>query len=175
MSRRVHQLIAALTARIEDEDRKFIGRWLPKREQKLFWAMNLPDQYHTLYVCRTALRLAEGEAMRLDRKKLIECCLLHDVGKVRGDVSTIDKILTVIAHKIAPQWSERWGVIGKGGLVKNLRHAFYIYFHHAERSYDKLLAIGRTDLAEIVLKHHKAPAEDDPPELVVLRKADDLN
>lgn len=173
--RRAGQVLAALTAKIEDSDRAFIKLWLGRREQNLFWAMHLADQRHALNVAYTAIRLAEEQKSFIDKEKLIRCCLLHDVGKVRGDISTLDKIIAVLMHRCAPAWSERWGVRGKGNPLKNLRHAFYIYFHHARRGRDKLLALGLTELAEIVAKHHKAPAEEDPPELTLLREADDLN
>lgn len=174
MLKRVNQVISALTARIEDADRDFIDRHLTKREQNLFWAMSVPDQRHALNVAYTAIRLSR-ERRGVDLEKLTKCCLLHDAGRVRGDVGIIDKIVAVIAHKAAPRWAESWGRPGKGSWARNLRHAFYVYDHHAERSRQKLLAIGLVGLGEIVSRHHKAPAEDDPPELTILRQADDLN
>jgi hypothetical protein len=107
---------------------------------------------------------------------LMRCSLLHDVGKIKGDVSTFDKIITVIAHKLVPHWAYEWGRLGRGSKFDNLRHAFYIYFHHAERSAALLVAQGTTGIViEIVKKHHQQPATYDPLELVLLRKADNEN
>ena len=175
MLKRVKQVVAAIGAEITPEDRLFVNHYLNKQEQTLVWGMNLPDQRHVLNVAYTALQLAE-KYEKIDLDLLVICALLHDVGKIKGDVSTMDKIMTVIGHKVSPRWAQKWGKLGRGNKYKNLRHAFYIYFHHAQRSANMLQAIGiKPQIVEIVAKHHKAPADHDPLELVILRKADDLN
>ncbi|MPM34921.1 hypothetical protein SDC9_81511 [bioreactor metagenome] len=174
MFNRVRQVFAALTAKITDHDRKFIAGQLNQQEQRLFWGMNLPDQRHALNVAYTALKLAPPQT--INRVVLTKSALLHDVGKVKGDISTIDKILTVVAHKLNGKWAERWGRPGKGSGLNNLRHAFYTYFHHPQRSATLLNAINEDPLiVEIVSRHHKAPAETDPPELCILRMADNMH
>lgn len=175
MVNRIKQVFAALTARITLEDKVFVSCYLNTAEQKLFWAMNLPDQRHVLNVAQTALQLAEQQ-QKIDRNLLVKCALLHDVGKVKGDVSTADKIITVMGHSFAPQWAKQWGRLGRGSKLDNMRHAFYIYYHHGERSASMLAAINSPpQLVDIVGKHHKAPADNDPLELVILRKSDDLH
>lgn len=174
MLKRIKQVISALTAKLHAADIDFIEKHLDQREQALFRAMNLPDQRHSLNVAYTSIFLAK-EIADVDERKLIKASLLHDVGKIYGDVSTFDKIVTVIAYKFAPIWSEKWAKLGKGNKLDNLRHAFYIYLNHAERSKEKLIAIGLNELADIVSKHHKAPASDDQLELILLRRADDEN
>lgn len=172
---RVKQVLAAVTARIYPEDEYLLSQQLNEVELTLFRAMNLPDQRHALNVAYTAHKLSTDRT-DVDTNLLMRCALLHDVGKVKGDVSTLDKILTVLAHKLCPAWSQRWGRQGRGSKVNNLRHAVYIYYNHAERSAAFLAAAGCEDeLVSIVAKHHKAPADDDPPELKLLRQADDLN
>lgn len=174
MLKRIKQVVSALTAEIYTEDKQFIQKHLEENEQKLFWSMNLPDQRHALNVAYTAIQFAK-KIPNLNKEKLIKMSLLHDVGKVRGDVSTLDKIITVVAYNFAPNWSEKWGKHGKGNKIDNLRHAFYIYFYHPKISKEKLKAVGLTDLAELVSRHHEAPTDDDPLELVILREADDAN
>lgn len=175
MLKRVKQVVAAVTAEITPEDRLFVNQYLNTKEQTLFWGMNLPDQRHVLNVAYTALQLTVNQE-NIDENLLITCALLHDVGKVKGDVSTMDKIMTVIGHKVSPLWAQKWGRLGRGNKLKNLRHAFYIYFHHAQRSANMLQEIGtKPQVVDIVAKHHKTPADQDPLELVLLRKSDDLN
>lgn len=172
MLRRVKQFFAACTASISPVDRLFVARYLEQAEQALFWGMNLPDQRHALNVAGTARQLAAGSPA-VDLLLLTKCALLHDVGKVSGDVSTADKILTVVAHSLAPQWARQWGRAGRGGRLQNLRHAFYVYFHHPDRSAALLRQAGVSEaIATIVARHHAAPAEQDPPELIILRQAD---
>ena len=174
MLQRIRQFLAAITARVTDDNRSYVDTWLTADEQKLFWQMNLPDQCHALQVAYTAASLAENQP-DIDRRLLIRCALLHDVGKRKGDVSTVDKIITVLAHAAAPDWASRWGRQGRGGPWQNVRHAFFIYFHHASLSAQMLTDLNLHQEAAVVARHHKAPADNDPPELVILRKADDLN
>lgn len=175
MLNRVKQVLSAVTAKITEVDKNFVDCHLNKQERKLFWRMNLPDQRHALNVAYTAIQMASNQPF-VNSQILIKSALLHDVGKVKGDVSTIDKILTVIAHKFAGKWVKRWGRLGKGNKLTNLRHAVYIYFQHPMRSAEFLIDIGEDPLiVDIVSRHHKAPAENDPPELNILRKADSLN
>ncbi len=175
MLNRVKQVWSALNASIMPEERIFVQENLLEAEQHLFLGMSLPDQRHVLNVAYTAIRLAAAKD-NLDVPLLIRCALLHDVGRQNGDVSTWDKIITVLLHTMMPQTAKRWAKEGRGGKVDNLRHAVYIYFHHPERSAAFLQQIGTgSDVIEIVSRHHKAPVKDEPPELVLLRQADSLN
>jgi len=174
MFNRVKQVVAALMARITLEDKVFIHHYLNAAEQQLFFNMNLPDQRHVLNVAYTALQLAQQYQEKLDINLLVKCALLHDVGKIKGDVSTADKIITVIGHTLAPRRAKQWGRFGRGSKLANLRHAFYIYFNHSQRSAAMLKKIDSTPkMVEIVAKHHEAPADHDLLELIILRKADD--
>ena len=175
MFNRVKQVVVALKASITPEDKVFISHYLNNAEQKLFWGMNLPDQRHVVNVAQTALQLAQHQ-QKIDINLLVKCALLHDVGKNKGDVSTIDKIITVMGHKLSPKWAKQWGRPGRGSKLDNIRHAFYIYFNHAEQSAAMLKEIEASSrMVEIVARHHKAPTDYDPLELVILRKSDDLN
>lgn len=175
MFNRIKQVVAALTAKITDDDRVFVSRYLTKAEQVLFFGMNLPDQRHVLNVAYTALQLARQQ-QNVDINLLAKCALLHDVGKVKGDVSTYDKIMTVIGHTLFPKQAKKWGRMGRGTRLENIRHAFYIYYHHARRSAEMLKEIGTpSQVTEIIAKHHETPADYDPLELVLLRRSDDLH
>jgi len=175
MLNRVKQVISAVTAKLTAADRKFISDELNHAEELLFYGMNLPDQRHALNVAYTILDIS-AKGMTVDRNFLVRCALLHDIGKVQGDVSTWDKIITVLAHGLAPHWAESWGRYGRGSSVENIRHAFYIYFHHAERGAQVMEALGEdAKLVDMIRRHHDTPLEDEPRELTLLRQADNLN
>lgn len=175
MINRVKQLFSALTANISTVDKEFVVRHLTVEEQRLFWQMNLPDQRHALNVTYSAQAMAK-ELLGIDQTVLLKCALLHDVGKVRGDISTIDKVITVLAYSCCKSQAERWGRFGRGNRLQNLRHAFFIYFRHGERGAEFLTKIHADQrIVEIIRQHHKAPADNDPPELTILRKADNLH
>lgn len=175
MNKRVKQVFSAITARIEASDQNFIANYLSTDEANFFYQMNLPDQRHALNVAYTALELAD-EQKQVDQELLIKCALLHDVGKVKGDVSTADKIITVVLDTFTPQWAKSWGREGRGRKIANLRHAVYIYYNHAARGSAMLAAAGMPlHITEIIARHHEAPAVGEPPELTLLRAADNLN
>lgn len=172
MNKRIRQVIAAVTARISEQDRRLIACYLDVGEAELFWRMNLADQRHALNVACTAGELADANPA-IDRQLLIKCALLHDIGKVKGDVSTFDKIIAVLLDKFASDWARQWARQGRGGKLANLRHAIYIYYHHAGRGAAMLKARGASEqLAQLVARHHDAPENDDCPELTLLRQAD---
>lgn len=164
-----------MRAKVCEADEQFVGQYLNDEEKNVFRGMGIPDQYHSLRVARDALRLS-GNVAGIDRGLLVRCALLHDVGRRNGDVSTFDKIFTVLLHKLAPTYIKTWGRKGRGGKIDNFRHAVFVYYHHPERSRDILEEIGsEQNLVDIVAAHHRPARNNDPPELKVLKEADEMN
>lgn len=172
---RIIQFYRAVTASTDEKDRQFLQKYLNQAEQQLFYSMALPEQRHSLNTACSAEKMAAGYTGRIDETRLIRVALLHDVGKAAGDMSPVDKGLAVLLDAAFPQSARSWAKKGRGGRIANLRHALYVYYHHAEISYEKLSALELSDIAEIAARHHKAPAESDPLELLLLRKADAEN
>ncbi len=173
---RAKQFWAAITAHITIEDSIWVNGILSPREASLFWRMNLPDQQHAIRVAKSAMALAKRVRGDVDTELLLRGALLHDVGKVYGDVSTADKVLTVIGHKFAPRMMRSWGREGRGSRIDNLRHACYVYFHHPRRSAEFLIGIGaEEELAELVLHHHEPMVNGERIELTLLRQADEMH
>lgn len=175
MSNRIKQFVAAVSARITDEDQAYIKCFLRPEEQQLFWQMNLPEQRHALDVAYTAEKLAAGRG-GIDHRCLIQAALLHDVGKVRGDISIPDKVMTVLADGFCPRIAKRLSKEGRGNRLSNMRHAMYVYYRHAQRGADMLDACGAEPrLVEWVRRHHEPPFPTDAAELELLKAADNLN
>jgi len=175
MLKRIKQFIAAITASISPSDRTFLTQYLNTGEQELFWRMSLPDQRHALNVAYTVLKLAKNEQPAVERI-LVKSALLHDIGKIQGDISVADKVITVLAGIVFPHISRKWGQYGRGGRLANLRHAFYVYYYHPVRGAEMAEKAGVEPLiVELIRKHHKAPTDDDPPELLLLQQADNMN
>ena len=175
MRKRVKQFLRALGARITPADRLFIDEYLSLGEQELFYGMSVQDQFHCRRVAQDIIRLAEARS-DTETRFLIRCALLHDVGRRWGDVSTWDKIAAVLLHYFLPGQTRRWARAGRGSRLDNLRHALHVSACHPQRGVALLRQIGvEAELLRVIGAHHEPPSKKDPPALVLLRQADDLN
>jgi len=165
--KRVLQFVRAVTARVSVEDGKYISTHLNAEEQKIFFAMSVADQVHSLRTAYTVERLIIEDKRGVDREFLIRCALLHDVGRRNGDLTIKGKIFAVLITSIAPKFAER--------LELNGNHALYVYHNHAEIGARRLQKLGLFKEAKIIAKHHAKPKPDDPFELKLLRLADNEN
>lgn len=164
---RVLQFIRAVTARVSVEDGKYISTHLSAEEQKIFFAMSVADQVHSLRTAYTVERLIIEDKRGVDREFLIRCALLHDTGRRAGDLTIRGKIFAVLITSIAPKFAER--------LELNGNRALYVYHNHAEIGARRLQKLGLFKEAKIIAKHHAKPKPDDPFELKLLRLADNEN
>ena len=165
--KRVKQFFRALSAQISAEDGVYISTHLNANEQKLFFAMSIVDQFHSLKVAYTIEKLVIEDKKNIDREFLIRCALLHDIGRVKGDMNIAGKIFTVLITEFFPSFADK--------LERDGNHLIYIYRHHAEIGARKLQKLGMYKEAKIIARHHSPPREDDPKELKLLRLADEEN
>lgn len=165
--KRGKQFFRALFAKITLDDRQYISKHLDGAEQKLFFAMSTIDQYHSLKVAYTIEKFVIEDKENIDRKFLIRCALLHDIGRVNGDLNIFQKVFVVLITKFAPNFAEK--------LERRGNHAIYIYNHHAEIGARKLQKINLFREAKVIARHHSPPEKDDSDELKLLRLADEKN
>lgn len=165
--KRSKQFFRALFAKITSEDEQYISRHLDTEEQKLFFAMSTIDQFHSLNVAYTIEKFIIDDKKNIDRKFLIRCALLHDIGRVNGDLNIFQKVFAVLVTKFAPNFAEK--------LERQGNHSIYIYNHHAEIGARKLQKINLFRESKIIAKHHSSPSWDDTEELKLLRLADEKN
>ena len=104
MIQRVKQFYRAITARITMADRAWVEETLPAAAKPLFYDMHPADQYHALNVAKTAMRLW-GEAPAGDRDLLLRAALLHDVGRVQGDMDIMGKVPVSSQRPILAGWA----------------------------------------------------------------------
>lgn len=176
--RRVKQLLSAIQAVVTPQDQEFAAQFLTPPEYALFWQMNVPDQRHCLNVAYTIIEyFTSGSFRDINRTVVIKAALLHDIGRRCGDVSTVDKILAVAARSmLGSEILQRWGRLGRGGVLENLRHAFYVSAWHPQIGADLLRSVGSEEsVIQLVRCHHDPPDLTDSRELRLLRYADDLN
>ena len=173
MMKRIRQFFHAVFANVSAEDRAFLEEKLNRGQQALFFGMSVPDQCHALRTAQTAISLAGNAEGKVDFPLLTRCALLHDIGRRDGEFGIFWKCFAVLFADLFPSQAQDYGdgVHGDGVLHRKMR----VYYHHAEIGAAMLLQEGFAAEAEIVHRHHKAPAEDDPPELRILRMADEMN
>ena len=165
--KRVKQFCRAITAKLSADDNRYISSHLSPQEQKLFFAMDVVDQYHALHVAYTVERIAIEGKKGIDHELLIRCALLHDIGRVKGDMSLFGKVFVVLLTAFLPKLADK--------LEMNGNHMLYIYRHHAEIGAKKLQEMGLYKESKIIARHHNPPTPDEPHELKLLRIADDKN
>ncbi|MBQ9376453.1 MAG: HD domain-containing protein [Schwartzia sp.] len=170
---RIRQFAVALGARLTEADRDFVRRWLTPEQRTLFFAMSVPDQYHALHVAYTARTLAAEWPGPVDEDLLTRAALLHDVGRRRGDLGTLGKSFAVLFAHFCSDRARAYGDAPEGsGLIEDKMR---VYFHHAELGAAMLAGLGCGEEAAVVAAHHRAPSPEDPPELRLLRMADEKN
>ena len=165
--KRIKQFFRAISAKLSADDNIYISTHLSPAEQKLFFAMDVVDQCHSLRVAYTIERFVIEDTQGVDRDFLIRCALLHDIGRVKGDMSLFGKVFVVLVSAFFPSFADSLELKGS--------HLLYIYRHHAEIGAKKLQDIGLYKEAKIIARHHSPSADSDPRELKLLRIADDKN
>ncbi len=174
MKQRILQFFYGLTAHLRECDHAFVRRFLSEEERALFYAMDVVDQRHAVHTAYTALELARGKA-GIDETFLTRIALLHDVGRVKGDLGLWGKVAVVLLAHFLPQFSRRRAALSRAGAFGFLRHALYVYYHHAEIGSEKLRLAGCDREASVICLHHSPPAAADSTELCLLRQADSRN
>ncbi len=166
---RVRQFFWAFFSSVSEQDRQFVREILGLELLPLFYRMSVPDQCHSLRVARyVQSHFSDGIGLA-DYGLLVRCALLHDIGRQKGDLGVFGKSFAVIFSNVFPGLSNEYSKKNNGYLQRKM----YIYYHHAKIGADILMGLGYTKEAEIIRRHHEAPADDDPPELRFLRIADE--
>lgn len=191
--KRTRQFVRALTAKMEPADHALVSRCLNKTEQNLFYQMDVAIQQHCVSVARTLEELLAGRAgvdnsawqaavqwsachAGVDRTLLFKAALLHDIGKLNGRFTVMDRVWYVLVRKVSRRLARRIAKKGYGSWLARLRNAFYIHIHHGELG--AALAVQKSYPERLVLlirRHHDPERPDDSVELILLRQADELN
>lgn len=180
MIKRLKQFYRAITARITAADKIWLDGKLSPAAQRLFYAMHEADQYHALNVAKTALKLLKDYAIDDAAKEalkplLIRCALLHDVGRVRGDLDIWGKVFTVLMVHNFPKMARNIQLSSARYVWQRPGHALFVYYKHPAIGAAKLRKIGLSAEADIIAKHHAESKWEDSVVLKILRAADELN
>lgn len=182
--KRTRQFWRALTAKMTTADQALVSRYLTGTEQTLFYQMDVAIQRHCINVAYTLEKLVTDRVMAdipdgkpdVDQALLIKAALLHDIGKINGQFTIMDRVWFVLVRKISRRLAKRIAKKGDGSWPARLRNAFYIHVHHSQQGAELAIQSGLPDEVVCLIRHHHDPQQPgDSHELRLLRRADELN
>jgi len=142
---RASQFLRALLAQPAAEDARLVADYLPPALRPRFDGMSRAEQSHSLAVLRTLLRQGQTDP------DLLAAALLHDVGKTRAPLRLLDRVLVVLAQRVAPGAAQAWS----NGAPRGWKRPFVVAARHAEWGAEILEQAGASPrLVGMVRQHH---------------------
>lgn len=167
----LRRIFSGINGRLSAADLEFVDSYLDAGSKFLFFQMALIDQRHCLAVAREII-IEAGYQKQLDMMVLVKAALLHDIGKVQGELNLISRIAVAVIRRIIPSFRERWGRdVQKRGF--KIRYGLYVDRIHPQRGAYMARIFGVEEaVAELIRKHHDAPALEQSDALTWLQLAD---
>jgi hypothetical protein len=146
---RVRQFLAAVRAKVSDDEIAALEQYLDPSQRELFRAMSPIDQRHCLDVFNNLLKQGHSDP------DLLRATLLHDLGK-RG-IHLWHRIAGVLLEAFWPTMLEKLAV----NRPQSWLYGLYIYRHHADLSAELAERNGCSpSVVELIRKHH-TPSENE--------------
>ncbi len=166
------RLVDLFRSKLKPNDRKFIETYIDEPGLFLFTQMSYSDQKHSIAMARFLLEETEN-LKGVDLQTLIQGALLHDVGKIKGEITRLNRIIVGVIRRLFPRSREKWGQRGK---KRSLRHAIYVDLIHPSRGAYMAESLGIDPKVVSLIKHHHDPKTDNVDlELSLLKMADEKN
>ena len=154
------QFLRALTARPGPEDLALADEFLPAGLRSVFRRLPRADQAHGLTVLRRLL--ARGER----HPDLLAAGLLHDLGKARHPLRLWERVVIVLARRLAPPSVQRWAKAPPSGW----RRPFVVAGLHPAWGAEIIRkAGGSPTLVNLILHHPVDSSQPDSPVDPLLR------
>ncbi|MFA9397235.1 MAG: HDIG domain-containing metalloprotein [Clostridiaceae bacterium] len=160
-SYKIKQFIWAIFAKINYDDKKYVRKILNKKEEILFLKMTTSEQKHSIRVSKAVEKeLLNNKEYDID---LVKSALLHDIGKIKCKMNTIEKSFIIIFNKLTK------------GKIKNkkIKNKINLYYKHGDLGCDILKAYGYSDKFYFYIKNHNNKNIDDY-KLNILKKYDNM-
>lgn len=158
---RVKQFIWSISAKVTDEDKRFVDGYLNSYERELFYALPTYEQRHSIKVGKYVLNAClEKGAYDI---RVIKAALLHDIGKINSGLNIVTKSIMVILNRLIPE------------VLKNFKHRKIInaFYNHPEIAVS-YLQDNDEYLKYLIRNHHNYSLKEDEI-LEILQKADSDN
>lgn len=155
---------------LTESDHALVTNYLNEAGRFLFYQMDQADQRHSIKVAR---RLLHEVAFRrgVDTERLIQGALLHDLGKVRGDIRWNHRLFIGFIRRLAPGLRDRWA---DQASRSGWRYACFVDRVHPERGAYMATSLGiDPGVVDLIKNHHEPSGQFSIPELNYLQNADD--
>lgn len=163
MINRVKQFIRAMTAKIDSSDVDFINKYLNESEKALFNQLSTYEKKHSLCVARDILRQVTKDNLEY-QMYIVKVGLLHDIGKIKYRLNTIDRVILVLLDKFSK------------GKIKNINNKkVHIYFFHGEEGYNILKSMGYEEPFLNIVRDHHSNKNRENVDMRLLVDADNRN
>ena len=160
---RIWQFLQASLARVHPHECILVEQLLSPVQAALFRQMARSDQRHSLDVLYTLQKAGDPKA------ELIAAALLHDVGKVGGQLTIWHRVAVVLLQRFAPGRLARLAANGKGW-----RAPFAVHVRHPQVGAQWAADVGCSpETVDLIRRHHDTQPKDKP--LVALQWADRQN
>jgi len=146
---RVRQFLAAVRARVSDDEMAVLEQHLDPSQRELFWEMSPIDQRHCLDVFNNLLQQGHSDP------DLLRAALLHDVGK-RG-IRLWHRVASVLLEAFWPALLEKLAV----NHPQSWLYGFYIYRYHADLSAELAERSGCSPSVVELVRGHHTPSENE--------------
>lgn len=175
MLKYVRRFLRSFFPKLSVGDVEFLRSHLSKQEQILFYRMPRADQRHCIDTAYTVEHNGH-QVSKSNLKMLIKVALLHDIGKVVAPPSRMRRVWCVVLEYILPFMGTFLAKRGKKQTSGKLARAMYIKKEHGALGAELLKDLNWGDVPlQLIEHHHDTPLEKDPPELTLLRRADEEN
>jgi len=145
---RVRQFLAAVRAKVSDDEIALLEQYLAPSQRDLFREMSSIDQRHCLDVFSL---LQQGHS----DPELLRAALLHDVGK-RG-IHLWHRVAGVLLEAFWPTLLEKLAV----NRPQSWLYGLYIYRYHADLSAELAERSGCSpSVVELISRHHAPSANE---------------
>jgi putative nucleotidyltransferase with HDIG domain len=161
--------------RLSPEELKIIDCFLDDAGKLLFFQMNRVDQHHAIAVAQAVL-CGPWQYQQVDLEILIKAALLHDIGKVEGDLNFWSRMAAGAARRLKPGFREKYARTTRDNFWSKFGYGFYVDLTHPRRGSYMARALGiEVEVVRLIRQHHDPPTKNQPLELTWLQAADDRN
>ena len=150
---RVRQFWRTLSIKKDQQRFEHAMALLTPEQGSLFTRLQPDEQNHALEMFRRLLEQGENHP------DLLVAALLHDVGKLRYRMSSLERVMVVILTALMPQQARRYGEFPSAGWdgLPGWRKAFIVAQHHAEWGAEMAQNSGVSHLTENLIRAHHHP------------------